>query len=133
MDLDAKQSDGCTRGASRVRLAATGAVVALAASLPLLLVEDGQLARAAAVALACLALWLSEAVTPFVPTLLLVVLVPLVLGPSAAQFRLPSVLGWLAEPVLALFFGGFALGLAARRHGLDAIVASAVVRAARGR
>ena len=102
---------------TRSRTVATAIALVLAVALPLLLMEDGAPARAAAIAAACLVLWLLEAVPPHVPTLLLLVVVPLVLGPMGAQFRIPGVLTWGADPVLALFFGGFALGLAAQRHG----------------
>ena len=70
-----------------------------------------------------LALWLSEIVPPFVPTLALIAGIPLVLGARSPEYRLDSVLGWAADPVLALFFGGLALGAAASRHGVDAFVA----------
>jgi sodium-dependent dicarboxylate transporter 2/3/5 len=112
---------------------AGAAAAGLALALPLLLVDGAQPARAGAVAAFCIALWLMEVVPPHVPTLLLLGLVPLLLGPLGPQFRLPAVMAWTAEPVLALFFGGFSLGLAAERHGLDAAVARLVVRAARGR
>lgn len=67
-------------------------------------------------------LWLSEIVPPWVPTLLLVALVPLSLGGAGPEYRLAAVMQWAADPVLALFFGGFALSAAAGRHGIDAYV-----------
>jgi sodium-dependent dicarboxylate transporter 2/3/5 len=71
-----------------------------------------------------LILWLSEIVPPYVPTLLLLAAIPLWLGSLSPAYRLGPVLGWAADPVLALFFGGFALGAAASRHGIDGFVAS---------
>lgn len=94
---------------------------------------DPRVVRAAAVAGICLALWLSEAVPPYVPTLLLWVLTPLLLGPLGEDFRLSQVLGWAADPVLALFLGGFALSAAAGRYGIDAWIARVAVRLSGGR
>jgi solute carrier family 13 (sodium-dependent dicarboxylate transporter), member 2/3/5 len=95
--------------------------------------RDPLMQRGALVAAACLALWLSEAVQPFVPTLLLLASVPVVLGPYGPPFRLQAVLTWPADPVLALFLGGFALGAAAQKHGVDAQVAAWVLAVSRGR
>ncbi len=117
----------------RVRISVALMASAVAVSLSLVLIDEPEQARAAAVAAICLALWLTESVPGHVPTLLLLVLVPLALGPLDAEYRPQSVLTWAAEPVLALFLGGFALGLAAQRHGVDAAVARLVVRTARGR
>ncbi len=103
--------------------AAVGAVVSVSAF------ADPSAARAGVVASLCLALWLGEVVPPFVPTLLLLVAVPLAL--PALEPRL--VLGWMADPVLALFFGGFVLGEAARVHGIDRVLAAAAVRHTEGR
>lgn len=69
-------------------------------------------------------LWLSEVVPAWVPTLLLMALVPVLLGSAGPEYRLSEVLKWAADPVLALFFGGFALSAAAGRHGIDAYVTS---------
>lgn len=123
-------TDDDEHGARRGTLArfAAAAILALVA---FVLVQDAERARVAAIAAFCVTLWLTEAVPPHVPTLWLLLLVPLVLG--GTRFDLPQVLEWTADPVLALFFGGFALGLAAQRHGIDGVVARLVVRAARGR
>lgn len=96
-------------------------------------VPDPVHARAAAIAVAALVLWLSEAVPPFVPTLLLLALVPLLLGGVDESFQLTAVLQWAADPVLALFFGGFALAVAASRYGLDRVVAAAAIERSRGK
>jgi len=103
------------------------------AGLCLAVFPDAVSARAAAIAALCLALWLTEAVPAFVPTLILLVATPLALGDIAAGFTLRDVLGWTADPVLLLFFGGFVLGEAASEHGIDRALAAAAVRAARGR
>jgi sodium-dependent dicarboxylate transporter 2/3/5 len=89
--------------------------------------QDAIHARAAILGVICVALWLTELVPPFVPTLLLLVATPLLLGSLGAEYELPSVITWAADPVLALFFGGFALGAAAHRHGIDAEVARLIV------
>ncbi|XXF75154.1 SLC13 family permease [Myxococcaceae bacterium GXIMD 01537] len=95
-------------------------------------VEDAAASRAVLIAGACLVLWLAEVTPPFVPTLLLLAATPALLGPLGADYRLPEVLAWCADPVLALFLGGFTLQVAASRHGLDAEVARQVVKLARG-
>jgi sodium-dependent dicarboxylate transporter 2/3/5 len=94
---------------------------------------DAPVQRGAAwIVLGYLALALSEVVPPFVPTLLLLTATPLMLGGFAPRFSLAEVLTWPADPVLALFGGGLALGLAAQRHGIDAAMAQAVLRISRG-
>ncbi|MCP3100827.1 anion permease [Myxococcus sp. K15C18031901] len=96
-------------------------------------VEDGVAARTVFVGGACLVLWLTELVPPFVPTLLLLGATPLLLGPMGEGYGVSSVLAWCADPVLVLFLGGFTLEVAAMRHGLDTAVARHVVRLSRGR
>jgi sodium-dependent dicarboxylate transporter 2/3/5 len=88
--------------------------------------------RAAIITLVCLGLWLTEAVPAFVPTLILWLSIPLLLGDAGPEFSLASVLEWSADPILALFFGGFALSVAASRHGIDARIASIAARLSRG-
>jgi solute carrier family 13 (sodium-dependent dicarboxylate transporter), member 2/3/5 len=78
----------------------------------------------------CLVLWLSEMVPPFVPTLLLWTLIPILLGTIDKRFALPDVLSWAIDPVLALFFGGFVLGVATERYGLDKWLAKIALRSA---
>jgi sodium-dependent dicarboxylate transporter 2/3/5 len=48
------------------------------------------------------------------------------------QFQLTRVLSWSANPVLALFLGGFALSVAASRYGIDSLIARLAVRLSRG-
>jgi solute carrier family 13 (sodium-dependent dicarboxylate transporter), member 2/3/5 len=112
-------------------VAATAAT--LISALSLTLIADPLLARTFIVVGACLALWLSEAVPPFVPTFVLWALVPLLLQPFGEEFRLAGVLGWAADPVLALFLGGFSLSVAASRYGIDARIARIALKLANGR
>jgi sodium-dependent dicarboxylate transporter 2/3/5 len=95
-------------------------------------IKDPVFARAIAIAGVCLVLWLTEVVPPYVPTLLLWAMTPLLLSGYGEQFRIARVLGWSANPVLALFLGGFALSVAASRHGIDNLIARSAVRLSRG-
>lgn len=95
-------------------------------------VKDPVIARALAIAGTCLVLWLTEVVPPYVPTLLLWAMTPLLLSGYGEQFHLARVLGWSANPVLALFLGGFALSVAASRHGIDKLIARFAVRLSGG-
>ncbi len=82
------------------------------------------------VASICLLLWISEAVPPFVPTLVLWLAIPLVIGWVDQDLTIQKVLGWSADPVVALFFGGFVIGVAAERNGLaQRIIVFAVQKA----
>lgn len=98
----------------------------------LVAIEEPLLQRAIIVAGVYLTLLLTEVVPPYVPTLVLWALTPLLLFGLGDQFRLPSVLGWSAHPVLALFLGGFALSVAASRYGIDRLIARLAVRLSRG-
>jgi solute carrier family 13 (sodium-dependent dicarboxylate transporter), member 2/3/5 len=94
----------------------------LLAALSLMMIGDSTQARAVAIAAFCLVMWLGEAVPAFVPTFVLMASVPLLLtGPT---YRLSSVMHWMADPVLVLFFGGFTLGAAAQRYGIDVSITS---------
>lgn len=110
-----------------------GVLIVAGILLPSLLVDDAVLARALSIAIVCLVLWLSEVVPPFVPTILLWSAVPLLLGPLAEGFALRDVLGWSADPVMPLFFGGFVLSVAASKYGLDSALAGVAIRLSRGR
>lgn len=112
------------------RLVAAGIAILAVAVLAFVWIPDPAMARATLVAAIFLALSLSEAVPPFVPTLVLLVMTPLLLGPLADRFELGAVLRWPAEPILALFAGGMALGVAAQRRGVDVSIAGLVVRIA---
>jgi solute carrier family 13 (sodium-dependent dicarboxylate transporter), member 2/3/5 len=107
----------------------TVGVVAVVATL----VFDSAILRLTTIIAAmCLALWLSEAVPPFVPTIVLCTVTPLLLGPLDKKFALPSVLKWAMDPVLVLFFGGFVLSVAAQHHGFDKRLANFALRSAGG-
>lgn len=98
-------------------------VTALAAALPQIFIENSSTAASTAIAGVCLVVWLSEMAPPFVPTLLLWTLVPAILGRGDTAYSLGHVLAWAADPVLALFFGGFVLGVATERQGVDRMLA----------
>lgn len=95
-----------------------------------LFLDTPLLQRAGLVAGITLVLWLTEVVPPFTTTLLLVGAIPLLLGDV---YGLGEVMSWAADPVLALFLGGFALSVAATRYGIDATVAGLVVTWSGGR
>jgi solute carrier family 13 (sodium-dependent dicarboxylate transporter), member 2/3/5 len=110
-------------------VAALAVVAGAAAAFP-----DPRLFRAAAIAGMCLVLWLSELVPLYATTLLLWVGIATFLGPlDPKAFSLPRVLSAAANPVMALFFGGFALSVAGAKYGIDAWIAGWMVRASRGR
>ena len=114
-----------------MRLGLTAILCVVAVAGPLLLLEDPVLRRAAIAAAICLVLWLAEATQSHVPTFVLLFAVPMLLGGYGPDYQLPRVLQWGADPVLLLFLGGFTLGAAATRYGVDALVARAVVRLSR--
>lgn len=128
-------SDSLSRGwsAFATRWMIAAATIIAVSALSLTLIADPLLARTLIVAGVCLTLWLSEAVPPYVPTLVLWALVPLLLQSFGDQFRLAQVLGWSADPVLALFLGGFTLSVAASRYGIDARIARIAVKLSNGR
>ena len=105
------------------------AIAVLIAS-PLYFIESSLYARVLAVAAVCLFIWISELAPAFVSTLLLWALVPLFIFPIDDRFSLQTVLTWAADPVMALFFGGFTLGLAAEACGIDKRLAAFTLRSA---
>jgi sodium-dependent dicarboxylate transporter 2/3/5 len=115
---------------TRALLALT--LISISVSLSLILIQEPILRRAIIVAGVCLALWLTEVVPPYVPTFVLWALTPLLLFGFGDQFQLIHVLGWSANPVLALFLGGFALSVAASRYGIDNFIARLAVRLSGG-
>jgi sodium-dependent dicarboxylate transporter 2/3/5 len=96
-------------------------------------IHDPTLSRVTMVGGCALVLWLSEAVPPYVTTLALIGAVPLVLGGTEPRYHLGPVLRWAADPVLVLFFGGFTLGAAAARHGVDVHIAERALALSRHR
>lgn len=107
-------------------------VISVVIAASLLWIHEPILRRAIIVAAVCLTLWLTEVVPPYVPTFVLWALTPLFLFGFGDQFQLIRVLGWSANPVLALFLGGFALSVAASRYGIDNLIARLAVRLSRG-
>jgi sodium-dependent dicarboxylate transporter 2/3/5 len=79
----------------------------------------GAPARAALIAALCVLLWLTEWVRVWVPTVILWIATPLLLGGRGDAYALPRVLSWSADPVLVLFLGGFTLAAAIGRQGAD--------------
>lgn len=112
------------------RWAVTIIAVFLLTAFPLLLIQSTVHARVASVAGVCLYLWISDAVPPFVPTLLLLTLIPLVLGPLDPKYSIGNVLTWAVDPVMALFLGGFALGVGTEAFGFDRKLARLAFRSA---
>ena len=115
------------------RVVTVAAVVAVAAA-ALLLVPDPLRARAAAVAGVCLVLWLTEAIPLYATTIVLWAGIALLLGPlDPKAFSLNQILTWAAQPVMALFFGGFALSVAGTKYGIDSAIAAWMLRVSGGR
>ena len=81
---------------------------------------------------ACVA-WMTEVVEVWVTGGLVVAGLAAFLPPVTAQVSVRSVLSAFASPVLVLFAGGFVLAAALQRHGLDKVLASAILRRAGGR
>ena len=116
------------------RLVASSLLIVAAIAVPLLTMNDPLLKRATALAGACLVLWISELIPLYATTMLLIAGVALLLSPlNPKEFGLASVLRWSAQPVMALFFGGFALSVAGSKYGIDAHIASWLLRVSRGR
>jgi sodium-dependent dicarboxylate transporter 2/3/5 len=96
-------------------------------------IADPKLSRAAIVAGVVLVLWLSELLPLYATTIVLWVGCVLLLAPlDPANFALPRVLSTAASPVMALFFGGFALSVAGSKYGIDAMLACWMVRLSGG-
>lgn len=74
------------------------------------------------------ALWMTQALHLSVTALL----VPL-LAVLTGLMDLRTALALFAHPIIFLFLGGFALAAALQRHGLDSLLAQAVLRLAAGR
>lgn len=119
-------------GRPYIRLLLAVGIIAACLISSLVWIREPLLQRAIIVAGIYLTLSLTEVVPPYVPTLVLWALTPLLLLGLGDQFHLTSVLGWSANPVLALFMGGFALSVAASRHGIDRLIARLAVHLSRG-
>jgi sodium-dependent dicarboxylate transporter 2/3/5 len=115
-----------------MRTAVTALAIAAAIAGIVSTVADPLLARTLMLAAICVVLWLSELLPPFIPTMVLLGGAALLLQPFGPQFGFAEIIGWAADPVLVLFFGGFVLGVTAHRHGLDVRLAALVVRTSSG-
>jgi sodium-dependent dicarboxylate transporter 2/3/5 len=114
------------------RAALTALILCAAVTAFSLLFYDSAIqARATLVAGICLVLWLSEIVPAYVPTFVLWALTTVLLAPVSKNYAFGEVLKWAANPVLILFFGGFAFGVAASRYKLDILLAKLAVRFSR--
>jgi sodium-dependent dicarboxylate transporter 2/3/5 len=97
-------------------------------------IDDPLLARATMLTCVALVLWLTELIPLYATTLILLAGCALLLGPlDPRAFSLQRVLSWTANPVMALFFGGFALSVAGSKYGIDAYLAGWMVRISGGR
>jgi sodium-dependent dicarboxylate transporter 2/3/5 len=112
----------------RLIVGAVTGVACLAAAL----IVPAEMRLPTALIVGCLGLWLTELLPPFAPTLVLLALAPLVLPGLSVPAAQRAVFGWAADPVLALFFGGFVMGSAAHRHGVDERIARWVVQRSGG-
>ncbi len=81
---------------------------------------------------ACLA-WMTEVVEVWITGGLVVAALAVFLPPLSPGISAASVLGAFASPVLVLFAGGFVLAAGLQRHGLDRVLAAAILRRTKGR
>ena len=107
------------------------AAVCLVAIFSFFFFDNQVQARATLIAGVCLILWLSEIVPAYVPTFVLWTLTVILLAPISKEYDLSAVLRWAANPILILFFGGFAFGVAASRYKLDILLAKLAVKFSR--
>ncbi len=99
-----------------------------------LCIEDPKLSRAAIIAGICMVLWFSEVVPSYAGTLVMWAAIPLLLGPlNRETFAVTKVLAVVLNPILLLFFTGLALSVAGTKFGIDAWIATTMVRASGGR
>lgn len=109
------------------RILISGLVICFIIVFSIFFFDSPLYSRTAIIAGICLVLWLSENGPPFVPTFLLFALIPLLLGPLDSKYNLRGVMAWAADPVLALFLGGFVIGEATHRFGLDKRLANSIL------
>jgi len=131
MIREARQADS-SLASRHARLFLALILISVCVSFSIIWIQEPILQRAIIVAGVCLTLWLTEVVPPYVPTFVLWALTPLLLFGFGDRFQLTHVRGWSANPVLALFLGGFALRVAASRYGIDSLIARLAVRVSRG-
>ncbi len=74
--------------------------------------------------------WVTEAIPPFATAIMVIVLNIYFLGkpdgPLGGEYQI--FLNPMASPILALFFGGFILSIAATKHGFDVRLAKAFIK-----
>jgi sodium-dependent dicarboxylate transporter 2/3/5 len=116
---------------SRLTLLIVLVLCAAVSVFSLVFFDNALQARATLIAGICLILWLSEIVPAYVPTFVLWALTAVLLAPVSKDYALGEVLKWAANPILILFFGGFAFGVAASRYQLDILLAQLAVRFSR--
>jgi sodium-dependent dicarboxylate transporter 2/3/5 len=104
-----------------------GAVLLLASGV-LLAPVDAEVQKGLFLLLLVAGLWMTEALH-LTATALLVPVLAVALGLLDTKQALAA----FADPIIALFFGGFVLASALRRHGLDRMLAARLVALARGR
>jgi solute carrier family 13 (sodium-dependent dicarboxylate transporter), member 2/3/5 len=102
-------------------------------ALAFLYIHNPVICRAAVIAIFCLSLWLTELIPLYATTLLLVVAISFFLAPLDPKFSFAQVLSWAAQPVLALFFGGFVMGVAMKRYALDNFIAHQILKRSHGK
>ena len=133
MNVAEEKTEIAGDGVSRRAVLIVSVLCAAVAVFSLAFFDDPLKARATLIAGICLILWLSEIVPAYVPTFVLWTLTPLLLAPLSKNYAFSEVLKWAANPVLILFFGGFAFGVAASRYKLDLMLAKLAVRFSRQR
>jgi len=104
------------------------AVILPVAGAALLVPVDAGVQKGLFLLLLVAGLWMTEALH-LTATALLVPVLAVALGLLDAKQALAA----FADPIIALFFGGFVLASALRRHGLDRRLAARLVALARGR
>jgi len=128
----AEQSQTDTVPPSSIWRTGTLIVAGVIAALPFFLISDPVQARVLSVCGLTLVLWLGEPIPLYATTLVLWTAIVVLLGPLGEEYSMTAVFRWAADPILALFFGGFALGVAGEKYGIDTFIAGRMVLYARG-
>lgn len=115
------------QASNRALLLVLSIVIGLSA-VAAIFIDDRMICRATILCIITLALWLTEFIPLYATSLLLLFTIPLFLGFLNGEFALGKVILWPANPVLALFFGGFALSVAGKKYGIDAYIARLMLR-----
>lgn len=119
---------------NRISRLVPAANIVAAVAICLITIPDPKMSRAAAIAVACLVLWLTECIPLYATTLVLWVATVLFLSPlDPKAFGLSRTLSVLSNPVMPLFFGGFVLAIAGTKYGIDTAIADWMVKLSFGR